>query len=40
MKRAYISVEIKTVVFECEDVVRTSSYQDPQDHVIFNDCFD
>ncbi len=40
MRKKYISVEIETIMFECEEVIRTSTYQDPQDHIIFEDRFE
>ncbi len=39
MKKQYIPVVMETVVLEREEIVRTS-LQEPQDHVIFDDCFD
>ncbi len=39
MKKQYIPVVMETVVLECEEIVRTS-FQEPQDHVIFGDCFE
>ncbi len=40
MRKKYISVEVEAVALEGEDVICTSGYEEPKDHVIFGDRFD